>query len=163
MLSCFSPDSGAFLHQALRPCHVAFCLSPLGFVLWKVHFHYRPYPVIFPTVKNAFRNNELNYRSTLHVKPIRPWFPFGCQQFISTKKKKKTTRQKHKLSNVQTRGKVIFFFCSCQSYFANWLFWTQSACFLMKGCENVKETLSRLFVTARAEGNTDREEKEKKY
>lgn len=32
----------------------------------------------------------------------------------------------------------------------------------MKGCENVKETLSRLFVTARAEGNTDREEKEQK-
>lgn len=31
----------------------------------------------------------------------------------------------------------------------------------MKGCENVKETLSRLFATARAEGNTDREEKGK--
>lgn len=52
-----------------------------------------------------------------------------------------------------------FFFCRCQSCFANRLFWMQSACFLMKGCENVKETLSRLFVTGRTEGSTDREEK----
>lgn len=163
LLSCFSPDSGAFPHQALRPCHVAFWLSPLGFVLWNVHFHYRPYPVIFPMVKNAFRNNELNYRSALRVKPVRPWLPSVVNTKNKNKKNNKKnnlTRQKQKLSNVQTRGKIyLFFFCRCQSCFANRLFWMQSACFLMKGCENVKETLSRLFVTARAEGNTDAEEK----
>lgn len=39
----------------------------------------------------------------------------------------------------------------------------QAACFLMKGCENVKETLSRrLCDWVRAEGSTDRRKRGKK-
>lgn len=39
----------------------------------------------------------------------------------------------------------------------------QAACFLMKGCENVKETLSRrLCDWVRAEGSTDRRKREEK-
>lgn len=59
---------------------------------------------------------------------------------------------------------LFFFFCLYMlSRFTNLLFGCGLFFFLMKGCENVKETLSRrLCDGVRAEGNTDRRKRGKK-